>query len=160
MVMALSYKVLTLNCKGLNNRIKVKRLSNWLSKEKPNVLFLQETHQKKNNVHLLKSKWFELQYLAGGSSKARGVAIDFLKGMQLRSSTVLRNHRGRYVFVKCYIDETPYTFALIYVPNNNQIKILREVFELLSTFQMGELLIGGDFNLVPYAVLDRKEGPR
>lgn len=89
--MATRYKALTLNCKGLNNSIKVKRLSNWLTKERPNFVFLQETHQKRNDVALLKSKWFEYQFYAGGSSKARGMAIAISKGMQIHDPTVLRD---------------------------------------------------------------------
>lgn len=92
--MAFSYRALTLNCKGLNNPLKVRRLSNWLTKERPNVLFLQETHQKRSMVTLLKTKWFEYQYYAGGSSKVRGVAIAISKGMQVQNSSVLCDPRG------------------------------------------------------------------
>lgn len=159
-VMALAYKALTLNCSSLNNSIKAKCLSNWLKKEHTNVLFLQETHQKRNNITLLKSKWFEHQYYAGGSSKSRGVAIALSKGMQIQTPDILWDPRGRYIFIKCKLDDVPYTLASIYAPNSHQIEFLKSTFAILSTFCVGELLIGGDFNLVPDASLDRAGGLR
>lgn len=129
--MAVRYKTMTLNYKGLNNSIKVKRLSNWLTKERFNFVFLQETHQKRN-VTLLKSKWSECQFYAGGSSKARRVAIAISKGMQVQNPTVLRDPRGRYIFVKCVIDDTPYTFTSIYASNSGQIDFLKHTLDLLN----------------------------
>lgn len=155
-----AYKALTINCRGLNNFIKVKRLSNWFTKERLNVLFLQETHQKKNNITLLKSKWFEYQYYADGSSKARGVAIALSKGMQIQTPDILRDPKGRYIFLRCKIDDVPYTLASFYAPNSHQIDFLKHTFETLSNFCVGELLIGGDFNVVPDVSLDKTGGLR
>lgn len=156
--MVVCYKAMTLNRKGLNNPIKVKRLSDWLTKERPNFVFLQETHQKRNDVSLLKSNWFQYQFYAGGSSKARRVAIAISKEIQVQTPIILRDPRGRYIFGKCVIDDTLYTLASIYAPNSGQIDFLKHALESLVMFQSGELLIGGDFNKVLDNLLDKTHG--
>lgn len=155
--MAPSFKVLTLNCKGLNNYIKAKHLINHLTKEKPNILFLQETHQKKSSCTLLKLRWFEHQYLVPGSSKSRGVAIALSKGMQVRDVNCLNDDQGRYLFVNCKLDDKPFTLASIYDPNSGQLGFLSIVLERLAEFQTGELIIGVDINMVANPFVDRSQ---
>lgn len=69
-----SLKVLTLNCKGLNNVIKAKHLTNYLVKEKPNILFLQKPTKRK--VHI--------SYLNQGGSNTNMCLQDHLSPEGLR----------------------------------------------------------------------------
>lgn len=68
MIKMLDIKVITLKYRGLINPIKVKHVSNLLTKEHPQVVFLQETHIKKAVCQLLKSNWFLHQFQASGLS--------------------------------------------------------------------------------------------
>lgn len=73
-IMAGRFKALTFNCRGLGTPLKRRHVINALLKERPDVVFLQETHIKSfdsTNPYVLKSKWFSHQYAAFGSSKAR-----------------------------------------------------------------------------------------
>lgn len=56
--------------------------------------------------------------------------------------------RGCYVFVKCTIDNSPYTLASLYAPNMDQVSFIADTLSLLNEFKVGELLIGGDLNYV------------
>lgn len=78
--------------------------------------------------------------------------------MQIQNPVVLRDPRGRFIFVQCCIDDKPYTLASIYVPNSGQLDFLKSTFALLQSFQVGDLLVGGDFNLVPDVSLDKSGG--
>lgn len=98
--MAPPLNVLTLNCKGLNNVVKAKRITNYLTRERSNVVFLQETHQKSSSYKLLKSKWFEQKYL--GSSKSRGVAMILSKGLQISDVQCLKDTKGLYLFINYF----------------------------------------------------------
>lgn len=51
-------KILTLNCRGLNNKIKAKRMLSTLVKQKADIIFLQETHLKK--THSVVFNWPEV----------------------------------------------------------------------------------------------------
>lgn len=94
-IMVAFLKLLSYNCRRLNNPIKLKRVSNLLTKERPGVVFLQETHQKKILPRLLKSTWFDLHFQAPGSSKAREVAI------------VISKHVSHFIILK--FSKTPGT---------------------------------------------------
>lgn len=148
-------KIIPYNCRGFNNPIKMKCISNMLTKERPGVVFLQETHQKRILPKILKSSWFEHHFQAPGSSKARGVAIVFSKNIQLQNPKVIADPRGRYIFFNCSTEEHPFTFASIYAPNSNQLQFLIDTFTALCSFKMGDLLIGGDFNLINNPLLDK-----
>lgn len=76
------------------------------------------------------------------------MAIAIPKGMQVQDLDVLRDPRGRYIFVKFKVDDMPLTMASIYTPNSDQIGFLKSTLEALAEFRRGELLLGGDFNLI------------
>lgn len=153
--MANTLKLVSLNCRGLNNPIKLKRVSNTLTKERPGVVFLQETHQKRVLSRLLKSSWFEHQFQAPGSSKARGVAIMVSKHIPLQNPVVYADLKGRFVLLNCSIEDRSLTFASIYAPNSNQLGFLSDTMTALNSFKTGDLLIGGDFNLINNPQLDK-----
>lgn len=52
-----------------------------LTKKRPNEMFSQKTHVKKEVPCLLKSKWFEYLFQAPGLSKVKGVAFALSKNM-------------------------------------------------------------------------------
>lgn len=117
-----SYTGLTLNCRELNNPVKRRRVSDALVRERPDITFLQETHLKSlnpSNPRVLRSKWFAHHFFAPGSTKARGVAILMSKTLPFVFLDSVIDPRGRYVFVKCTIANSPYTLASIYAPNVN-----------------------------------------
>lgn len=68
-------KILSLNCRGLNNIIKVKRLASILHRLAPDIIFFQETHLREKIQFLKSFKKFDQQFYASGSSKSRDTAI-------------------------------------------------------------------------------------
>lgn len=76
-----SYKILTLNCRGLNNPVKRRRLVANIHKECPDIVFLQETHIKLLTSRFLSATKFLYQFHGPGSSKAWGVAVLISKNL-------------------------------------------------------------------------------
>lgn len=150
-----SYKVLTLNCCGLNSPVKRRRLVAALHKEHPDVVFLQETHIKLLTSRILSSNRYVHQFHAPGTSKARGVAILISKDLQVSVSAIFSDPDGRFLFVNCKINEARYTLASIYAPNIHQISFLTTLFQKLRDFKTGEILLGGDLNYVCDPLKDR-----
>lgn len=160
--MSAKYTALTLNWRGLNNPVKHRRVSDALVRERPDITFLQETHLKSldpSNPRVLHSKWFSHQFFAPGSTKARGVAILVSKTLPFVFLDSVTDPRGRYVFVKCTINNDPYTLASIYAPNVDQLSFISNTLSLLNEFKAGELLIGGDLNYVSDRFRDRFQSP-
>lgn len=53
---------------------------------------------------------------------------------------------GRYLFINCIINNTPYTLATLYAPNSDQLSFISNTLTLLNDFKKGEVLLGGDLN--------------
>lgn len=61
-----------------------------------------------------------------------------------------RDPNGYHLF-----DGVLLTVASVYCPNSRQVPFLAEVFSKLVSFLEGELVIGGDFNMVADLEMDR-----
>lgn len=59
------------------------------------------------------------------------------------------------MFVKGFSANYKITLANIYVPNMGQIELIQSILEKLENFKDGELLLGGDFNLILDATKDK-----
>lgn len=148
-------KVTTVNVRGLNNKIKLRRITTALIKQHPDVLMLQETHLKDCKGPLLKSKYFGQQFHSPGSSKARGTAILLSSKVRFQLKDVKCDDRGRYVFVKGVLEHRMCTLASIYAPNQDQIRFLQDTLVELHNFTEGDVIIGGDLNYLVDMTLDR-----
>lgn len=123
-----SYKVITLNCNGLNNPVKWRRLVANLHKECPDIVFLQETHIKSLTSRFLSSNRFLHQFHAPGLSKARGVVVLILKNLQFSVLSTYSDPEGRFIFINCMVNEVTYTLVSLYAPNANQLSFLDQTF--------------------------------
>lgn len=65
---------------------------------------------------------------------------------------------GRYIVLKVQIHSWPVTFANIYSPNSIQVTFFRSVAQILTDFQTGLTILGGDFNVAIYPILDTSSG--
>ncbi|CAH2315277.1 Hypothetical predicted protein [Pelobates cultripes] len=68
------------------------------------------------------------------------------------------NPQGRYLFLKGKIQNRKYTFATLYVPNQNQAQHIRMTLYKLSSFTEGTLIVGGDLNVPLHPLLDSSTG--
>lgn len=68
-------KIGTLNCRGLNQPIKTKRMVSYLKQNNLNIICIQETHLKVGKILQQASKLYPEQFLSSGTSKSRGTAI-------------------------------------------------------------------------------------
>lgn len=116
-----NYKLYTLNCRGLNNTIKRRRLVTILNNERPDIVFLQETLIKLLTYWILSSNKLLHQFHAPGSSKARGVAILISKDLHFSVLGILSDTEDLFFWTAWLMK---YTLASFYAPNINQISFL------------------------------------
>lgn len=150
----MALKVVTWNINGLNNPVKRKRIAMHINKMKAGIVLLQETHLKAQEAPALKLPRFSQQFLAAGSSKARGVAVLLADSLRFQCSDILRDPQGRFIFLKGLLEGQRCTIGAVYAPNTDQFKFLSEVFLQLATFQEGHLIVGGDLNCIAHTRLD------
>lgn len=153
--MSPSFKLATLNVRGLNNNIKKKRLLSLTKRINVDILLLQETHLKKTAFPIVNKHHFPYQIHALSNGKARGTAILIGKNHRFEELASLKDKGGRYVITKGRLDTELVTIASIYAPNDGQLRFLEDVLLKIQDFSDGLLLIAGDFNYVADLHLDR-----
>lgn len=146
----------TLNCWGLNQLIKAKRISSFLKKSDFDIVCLQETYLKEGKLLQQASTFYPLQYMSPGTSKSRGVAVLISDKVNFVPNGVETDQEGHYVFVKGTFNSEALTIASVYIPNSGQVGFFKEILTKLKTFQEGVLVMGIDLNFVVDKWIDIK----
>lgn len=155
----IDFNCATFNANGLNIPSKRGQTLQIFKKQNTDVLFIQETHFKKNftptSKHSFYKQWFNA---CTPSQRRKGVAILIGKNLPFVKSEVLTDPEGRYIFLKGKVGDRVFTFANIYAPNDKHIAFFRFVFKRLEPFMEGTLILGGDFNIALEPGIDTSRG--
>ena len=74
--------LLSVNCRGLNNKEKQYDILNYIKEATINIACLQDTHLVESMESVVKHDWDGEVYLNGSRSNARGVAILISKNFE------------------------------------------------------------------------------
>ncbi|XP_058655507.1 uncharacterized protein LOC131554291 [Onychostoma macrolepis] len=156
--------ILSWNVNGFNR--KRSEVLHHLSLLKADVVFLQETHVGPDRIYKtgsIKIQDLECDYMAAftvfkGSS--RGVAILFKNNLGCGGFNVNCDEKGRFIIISCQIWGHDFVFINVYNSNDEKIKLAD--FTQMSTYIpcSAYLVIGGDFNTVMDADLDKTSNLR
>lgn len=135
--------------------VKRSKIFSHLKSLKLDVILLQETHFNINSQKRLNCKWIGQTYYSSFNYKARGTAILIRKGIPFEHSKVISDTNGRYIVVVGKLFNTPLILANIYGPNWDSAQFFLNFFSTLPDFNSYKLILGGDFNCVLHAQLDR-----
>lgn len=98
------------NVGGLNTPVKRKKILTQLKRLNPDVIYLQETHWLIDKSCTLKAPWLDACYSADYTSKTRGVAILFKKGLSYQIQDKTIDPLGRFILLSVDIDNSPHIF--------------------------------------------------
>lgn len=141
-------KIMSWNVNGTGNQIKRKCLELKMKRESPDIIFLQETHQKSEDSNKMYIKGIQLYEKAFGTSKSRGVATLISSRVQFEKLKSVVDPEGRYLIIIGKIYEETVTLVNIYAPNERQKEFLMTVSKILQKESLGSLIVSGDFNLI------------
>ena len=79
-----SLRFASLNVRGINNFRKRRSAFAWCKKQKVGLIFLQETHSTENHESQWMRDWGSQILFSHGSSDARGVAVLFKRGLNIK----------------------------------------------------------------------------
>lgn len=88
------------------------------------------------------------------SAKTKGVSILISRSTPFSLRERFSDPEGRLLFVKGSLCGRLYTLAAIYAPNVGQVPFLESALNKLRVFVEGEIVVGGDFNVVLDPSLD------
>uniref|UniRef100_A0A669EFQ1 Reverse transcriptase domain-containing protein n=1 Tax=Oreochromis niloticus TaxID=8128 RepID=A0A669EFQ1_ORENI len=143
------------NCKGLGRALKRGKVMSHLKHLSSDIIFLQETHFHSNEQRRLRPNWVSQVYQSTFTSKARGVAILIRKTTPFIFGSVVTDPGGRFVLVSGSINSFPLVLLNIYAPNFDCPDFFSKIFDLISEYNMSNIIIGGDFNCYFDPVLGR-----
>lgn len=87
-------------------------------------------------------------------SKKGGVMLALRNSLSLQLKEQYIDEGGRYIIITGDINSNPYTLVTLYVPNKHQIRFLRRVLKKTRSMHYGNIIIGGNFNLIADPNLD------
>ena len=148
-------KIVSLNTRGLGNDLKRRKIFRYMKKSKADFCMIQETHCTKKLEGIFSNEWGGKCLFSHGTSNARGVAILCKNKSKTKIEEVHRDMNGRYLICKVGIGQYSYCIANIYAPNVNDEEFFKEVFCKVNELNCVHIILGGDFNVVLNAELDR-----
>ena len=155
----MKYKIATLNIRGMRaDRSKASILKELLTLHHIDILFLQETHIIDINQSNSVFRGFNYKVVNSfGEPHSCGVSILVSLSINCEFIHLYHDRAGRIVYIDITLDGHPLRLINIYGPNNpKERRIFINRFEQLLSVNK-PILLGGDFNFVESATLDKKQ---
>ena len=153
-----SFKIASLNVRGLGNSGKRREVFNWLKTKTLSIYMLQEVHCCDKTSDLWTCEWGYKALFSCCSSQKAGVCILFNNNFNLQIHKYFLDPKGRFIICDVVADGKSHTLANIYAPNEDDPSFFQSFFQQLSSFNCEEIIIGGDFNPVLDVEIDKKGG--
>lgn len=148
-------RLLSWNTRGLNSPVKRSLVFQFVKTYRPHFCVFQETHLVGKKTFSLKKPWVGYHYHVTHSSFSRGVSILVLKTLPFKLLDLALDPGGRYVVLHALLHNVPWVIVGLYLPPPSSLQILNQITAKIAEFSTENVVILGDFNLVPDAGLDR-----
>lgn len=152
-------KIASLNCRGMRQDGKRRKIFQLLKSRSIDICFVQETHC----INIKEGKnwgvqWGGPAYWSFGQSNSCGVGILFSSALDLKFQKFHYDHEGRLLYVDINILGVQYRLICTYMPTNSQDRknFIKKLQLLLHTSK--KIIWGGDFNFVESLILDKEGG--
>ena len=154
--MGYSLKIGSLNARGLNNRLKRKRLLQRIRKDNYDIFMCQESHIENNEGPLWEAEWGGKMIYSAGSGQCRGVCTYISNRLNFLLLDVVTDDIGRYSIIKMQLGEKQVAVCNVYAPNKDDPDFFSKLFNDIDGCACDEIVLAGDFNLVLDEELDSK----
>ena len=153
-----SLKIITLNVRGLRNKMKRATVFHYLKNHKYDLICLQEAHLTKNDVSMWEKQWGGKIYYNEGTSRSKGEVILLSKSFIGTVEPVLELDGFLVISVKN--DSYDFILANVYAPNSsaNKLTFYKELQKHINEHSTEHIILAGDFNCVLNGDLDNVAG--
>ena len=148
--------IITLN---VNAPIKRHRAADWIKKQEPTICCLQETHLMAKDTHRLKVRGWKKIFHGNGNEKKVRVAILISDKIDFKAKAIKKDKEGHYVMIKGSKHEEDFTLIIIYAPNTEAPKYIKQIVTDIKREIDGNTITVGDFN-TPLTSMDRSSRQR
>ena len=150
-----SFRIISLNCRGIRDKQKRQNLFFWLKSNNYHIILLQETFWTNDIKNDIEKEWCGKIILNPGTSHSKGTAILLNNNIidnnfDLDIKNIHLSEDGRIVLLNLSIESKEISLINIYAPNNPKERksFFDKIGRWISKFSTNnETIIGGDFNL-------------
>lgn len=157
-----SFNMISVNVRGLNERVKRRKVFRWIKNSKVDICFIQEAHSTQNLEKIWRSEWGGTILFSHGSNRARGVAVLIKPGLDFTLIELNQDQTGRYIILDAKIQDKSFKLVNLYAPNSedDQTNFYRHLRKKLShkLEVQDNIILGGDWNVIQNITKDRKGG--
>uniref|UniRef100_A0A803JST4 Reverse transcriptase domain-containing protein n=1 Tax=Xenopus tropicalis TaxID=8364 RepID=A0A803JST4_XENTR len=147
--------ILSWNVRGLNDQIKRKLVLDYVKKQTPEVIMLQETHLQGSKTLALKRPWVGWAFHSTFSTYTGGVATLIKRTANFKLLTLQSDPQGRFLLIHCYLNMVETILANIYIPPPYTDNCITQLATFIATHPHARVIATGDFNTVLDEQLDR-----
>ena len=140
--------ICSLNVRGLSNTVKRREIFRWLKLKNFAIYFLQEVHCTQEKENWWTSEWGFSAIFSSFSSASAGTCILFNNNFEFQIPKQLSDPEGRFVIADVKTGGKIFTLANIYAPNEDNPTFFKNVLNQLISFDCGEIVLEGDYNLI------------
>ena len=151
---------MSLNVRGLRNRLKRNSIFSFLKDKNCQFYFLQEIYSVPDDENTWSSEWGGDIFFSHGSTHSRGVCILINPSFSYTVESLNRDQNGRIISINLSSGSANISLCNIYAPNDLQQQLAFLVHLnnfLITNVDIGNLIVGGDWNVTLEAV-DKKGG--
>lgn len=151
-----SFKIISMNCRGLADFKKRKDVFMHLRKFKADIICLQDVHVAEGKENSFRNAWGHHSVIAAGTNNSRGVAILTGKNRPISISEVELDPAGNFVVSKVLVDELELILVCLYGPNQDCPDFFKNIGSVAEE-KSGNILpiiLVGDFNIALEQDLD------
>ena len=153
-------KICTFNTRGIRNRHKRWKYFTFFHNHSYDIIFLQESHSTPRDENYWKNEWGGKCFFSHGSNDSRGCMILIKPSLNICIEDSVCDMNGRFIIVKCYIEDLYFFLVNVYAPNLDQPSFFANLEYIINEkcTDKYDIVWGGDFNLVFNFDLDKKGG--
>ena len=151
-------KVISLNARGLRNKLKRASIFRYLKHNKYDIVCIQEAHLTKNDVPVWEKQWGGKLFFNEGTNRSKGEVI--LVSKQFVGTVVPVLERDRILVVSVKNDSFDFILVNVYAPNSSADKIafFKNIQKHLVGYNTNDIVLVGDFNCILNKDLDNIAG--
>ena len=163
MIMAnLKCNIITLNVRGIRNRVKRRSIFSYLKDQNCHFYLLQETLSEPKDERVWKNEWGGDVFFPHGSNHAKGVYILVNPSIVVNVENSYKDIDGRIIAIDVICNGVNLSICNVYAPTSCQFqgKFLQILNEFMtSNVNITQLIIGGDWNAT-LECIDKRGGTR
>ena len=158
----LKCNIITLNVRGIRNRVKRRSIFSYLKDQNCHFYLLQETFSEPKDEHVWKNEWGGDVFFSHGSNHAKGVCILVNPSIVVNVENSYKDIDGRIIAIDVICNGVNLSICNVYAPTSCQFqgKFLQILNEFMtSNLNITQLIIGGDWNAT-LECIDKRGGTR